>query len=69
LQLIAFKGYYDALGMYRHDVIIPFTTLAVAAKKRDDCGARLPADGTGPPESMPVRGLRAERQRDNRRAS
>ena len=31
-HLIAFKGYYDALGMYRHDVIIPFTTLAVAAK-------------------------------------
>ena len=29
-HLIAFKGYYDALGMYRHDVIIPFGFLSMA---------------------------------------
>jgi hypothetical protein len=28
-HLIAFKRHYDALGMYRHDVIIPFGLLAM----------------------------------------
>lgn len=28
-HLVAFKGYYDALAMYRHDVIIPFGFLAM----------------------------------------
>lgn len=29
-HLVAFKGYYDALAMYRQDVIIPFGFLAMA---------------------------------------
>lgn len=28
-HLVAFKGYYDALAMYRRDVIIPFGLLAM----------------------------------------
>jgi hypothetical protein len=28
-HLVLFKGYYDALGMYRHDVIIPFGFLSM----------------------------------------
>jgi ABC-type sugar transport system permease subunit len=28
-HLVAFKGYYDALAMYRHDVIIPFGFLSM----------------------------------------
>lgn len=28
-HLIAFKSYYDALAMYRHDVIIPFGLLSM----------------------------------------
>lgn len=29
-HLVAFKGYYDALAMYRSDVIVPFGFLAMA---------------------------------------
>src|SRR5690349_20924808 len=29
-HLVAFKGYYDELAMYRHDVIIPFGFLSMA---------------------------------------
>lgn len=29
-HLVAFKGQYDALGMYRQDVIVPFGFLAMA---------------------------------------
>src|SRR5581483_2853868 len=29
-HLVLFKGYYDALAMYRHDVIIPFGLLSMA---------------------------------------
>jgi hypothetical protein len=29
-HLVLFKGYYDALAMYRHDVIIPFGFLSMA---------------------------------------
>jgi hypothetical protein len=29
-HLILFKGYYDALAMYRHDVIIPFGFLSMS---------------------------------------
>jgi hypothetical protein len=29
-HLVAFKGYYDALGMYRKDVIIPFGFLSMS---------------------------------------
>ncbi len=29
-HLIFFKGYYDALAMYRHDVIIPFGFLSMS---------------------------------------
>jgi hypothetical protein len=28
-HLVAFKGYYEALAMYRHDVIIPFGFLSM----------------------------------------
>lgn len=28
-HLVVFKGYYDALAIYRHDVIIPFGFLAI----------------------------------------
>jgi hypothetical protein len=31
-HLIAFKGYYDALGMYRKDVIIPFGFLSMSVQ-------------------------------------
>ena len=34
-HLLAFKGYYDALAMYRRDVIIPFGFLSMT----------LPANG------------------------
>jgi hypothetical protein len=29
-HLVLFKGYYDALAMYRHDVIIPFGLLSMS---------------------------------------
>jgi hypothetical protein len=29
-HLVLFKGYYDALAMYRHDVIIPFGFLSMS---------------------------------------
>jgi hypothetical protein len=29
-HLVAFKGYYDALGMYRKDVIVPFGLLSMS---------------------------------------
>ncbi|HKO94611.1 MAG TPA: hypothetical protein VJU61_25830 [Polyangiaceae bacterium] len=29
-HLVAFQGYYEALAMYRHDVIIPFGFLSMA---------------------------------------
>jgi hypothetical protein len=31
-HLVAFKDYYDRLAMYRHDVIIPFGLLSMAAQ-------------------------------------
>jgi hypothetical protein len=31
-HLILFKGYYDALAMYRHDVIIPFGFLSMSVQ-------------------------------------
>jgi len=29
-HLVLFKGYYDSLAMYRHDVIIPFGFLSMS---------------------------------------